>query len=540
LGTDQLHSPIRISRFFKLIMESDQVMIQDAEDFFLARNFKDSLLCCNKILYHPSSLTNTTTTTTTTTSGSSQHSSSHSRNQKQNCSLTTINLKTPLVLRFDSSQQTRTISVQIPVPTNDTTEKKSAEKEDDDDDDDDGDTVAGTISFMDRAGTVALQSWYEIARSLEESRTDDNQKQIGKQQRQGHVHLLPFLNAYTTAATTTITKKTEPTQDLPLNSNPNTTESFVRARPIPLELAVVFVRFLRTSVVGHSHESLELSCELLYRILMAAGNNSRESNKAPLMLSSYVWSCCEDLFHLVFVETLPFLTLQNSVSMVLKRFISSSRNTIIIDQGNNDNDDDKKEEEEEVEETWTTVTEPLIVKDEANSNSILLILLFFNQLPPNWSRLEFPSLNCLEGCRNDLDQMLRMIKLQKDQAQQQSQEDEFLPRNGSRRIRFADDVTGQSAENKSERASIVPVPSRTGSTSDNQNNSILMIYARLVEISSEIIQTWKGNKSTVAFILLLMVLIWRKRHRVSSVSTRAVRLFLAPFREIVDAILKPS
>jgi hypothetical protein len=47
------------------------------------------------------------------------------------------------------------------------------------------------------------------------------------------------------------------------------------------------------------------------------------------------------------------------------------------------------------------------------------------------------------------------------------------------------------------------------------------------------------NKSSIAFALIMLLVAWKRRKHLFHVSASAVRLFLAPIREVVDAVMKP-
>ena len=378
-----------------------------------------------------------------------------------------------------------------------------------------------SISDVDRAATVTLQSWYEVARSLEENDTTlQNDKALSRKQTlhrkvaQGHVHLLPFLNAYTTNG---VSK-----QELPKQSCKTI---MATGRSMPLELAVVFIRFLRTNVAGHVHESVELSSEILHRVVGAFTSEfgNRSASTSPTM-PSHVRSCCEDLFNLVFVETLPFSSSQNAVVIILDRFLSSH------------------------DETWSTAAKPLVMSDTPNADAILRILSFLNTLPPSWSQASFPSHDSIQNSRNSLRRLLKLLELENQErdmppnSRRQQFAEESVLHEGKRRIRFADDHREASSTGNSQGGSLesclLPAPSnrRRGGT----DSGILSTVVHYAGNAKELIQKWKDNKGALAFVLVMILLAWRKRQRVASVSSAALRLFLAPIREVVDAILKPT
>jgi hypothetical protein len=54
-----------------------------------------------------------------------------------------------------------------------------------------------------------------------------------------------------------------------------------------------------------------------------------------------------------------------------------------------------------------------------------------------------------------------------------------------------------------------------------------------------IVQRLKSHKNSLSFAMLMLLIAWKRRRRVANASAAAIRLVLAPVREVVEAIIKP-
>ena len=187
-------------------MELDGVLVEDAEALFLAGNFRRSLSLCNRVLVRDRLARGGEVV-----AASAAHDGGTTGGAADATTATTKAIaveldEAPLRLSVDSSSGDRRLTVALTVIVGDDGEVEDADDgEVEDADDGGGDSHRrqnGTTSpptaataAVDRAGAVALQSWYEIARSLRSPPPPG--RRDGDPRVQGHAHLLPFLNAYT-------------------------------------------------------------------------------------------------------------------------------------------------------------------------------------------------------------------------------------------------------------------------------------------------------------------------------------------------------
>lgn len=477
------------------------VVVEDAESLFLTGNFRKALLLCNQVLRTSSnsSSSNNPGSSLPLPGDNSRNPKIPSKKDSSDDIFMNIRLQTPLnlfkVVDTSEDEIDRRLVVQVP--------SRNSNHHDNNDGNSQGD--ATYISSTDRAAAVALQSWYEIARSVLEETNNDNDTAIpsqdasisSRQQQQqsscrrrkvaqGNVHLLPFLDTYTTNATTKDRFKQDDT-----TTNLNNPVAKI-TRSMPIEVSVVFCRFLRTSTVGQVHASLELSCEIMHRVvgaLIVHDNDSATAATTTNIIPQHVRSCLEELFSLVCVETLPFVSSGNGVAVILKRFLLS------------------------LEETWKTAAKPLTISNTPSANAIFNILPLLDALPASWSAASFPSQDCIQHTRSSLRRLLKQTEVQNRQQGAYPPEQSIL-----------DDK--QQRERKKVESGLMTEPF---------NNSSLAHF--LAGTTNSLIQKWKDNKSTISFMLVMLLLAWRKRQRVGQMSSAALKLILAPIREVVDAIL---
>ena len=473
-------------------MQSDQAItsVENAGALFLSGNFRKALSLGNQLLVQRSS------------SPAPLQDDSKPPDRADHYRILEIPLETELCLTIDAAHQNRRLSILLLQVDNGLRGKEHESSHDDDEDN-------SIISDVDRAATVVLQSWYEIARSLERNNTAAG-KSGEDVSSQGHVHLLPFLDTYTTNNNGCVANQSSS------KSNPNKN---TRSRSMPLELAVIFARFLRTSTIASARESVELSCEILYRVSATYGG-AVDSTSPPIskeFLPQHVRNCCEDLFSLIFVETLPFSSSKNAVLLILERFLSSNDST------------------------WKSSEEPLALSGAPKLDSILAILLFFDKPSKNWSQLSFPGQDCIQASRSSLRRFLKALELENRQGSV-SGVNESVFSDGKRRIRFASEQKEVSSL-KNNLAGSPRSDLLSGRTKIDHGATEPSVFATLVRFSGnakELIYKLKDKKGSLAFVLVMIILAWRKRQRVTSVSSAALRLFLAPIREVVEAILKPT
>lgn len=427
-------------------MQSDIVLIEAAEAHFLSGDFQKSLLASNQLL------------SKITPEGSLDNGAFSS----------VFPLKSQLCLSIDPNQQERRIGILVPHP----------------------DTTNGPpkLSLVERAATVALQSWYEIANDAGSRRPDQSTAE------QGYTHLLPFFRVYTCVSPSV------PKNHIPTNgsSHEDALALAMDCRPMPLELAVVFIQFLQSGVCGHSREAVELGGEILFRV--AAKSHPGRQIRVVL----------EELYCLLMVEILPLCASPGTVVAFLKRFLQHG-------------------------EAWKPSKDEFLIRKQPSSDVVVLILSFLNSAPPRWSHQRFPSKECVDGCRSSLREMLKLVEMQRRRRQAASEKSLESPSRSH--LTFL--------ENEE-----VVTPNREALSGTSPGPDPLVLKNKIVSSEGALLKAsrgfralvWKfnGNWGGLAFLLVMALFAWKRRHRTASVSAAAFRLFLAPFREVVDALIKPS
>ena len=455
-------------------MELDQVVVEDAETLFLSGNFRESLFLCNKLL---------------------------TRKPATTCypheTRSLVELSTPLYLSIDAATKKRRLCIQMDI---------NSEK---------------TCKESDRAAILALQSWYEIARSLlENERSQDHQNHSGHSDddlrrtetskvAQGYALLQPFLSAYTYSSLTS--------EKRVINTGKLGTHNRLRwssARPMPLEMAIIFIRFLPTDVAGHIHESVELCCEILHKILKNSLND--DCADTTTAIPAHLLIPLEELFEMVFVEFLPYCKPQKAVAKILKRFL----------QPNN--------------QAWVPAATPLVASRTLKSDSIVTIISFLRSLPASSPYNGFPSKYLIQRCSDALCQLLKVHDLGNKQRsvspfsqRQKAKHEESVSRDSRRLLDVGSILVQRALGNKGNPGVFTPPHSRRG------GNIFMKVTAYASQNAQKLAQKMKERKGNVAFFIFIFLFIFKKRHRVRALSSSVFRLFLAPIQEVVDATLKP-
>ena len=455
------------------MIESDCTIVHDAETLFLAGNFRKALMLCNKILKDPKP-------------------SAYDRK------IVKVPLETTLSLSVDITRKNRRMVLDFDAAERSKTNTDSRSEDDDSDND-------SRISLVDRAATVSLQSWYEISRSIEYNKGESEKK---KETEAGRVHLLPFLDAYLPEA------RTAPRSASRGEESENNTENYkplTKPRAMPLELAVVFVYFIRTIGEEHIHDCVELGSEIIWEI---AASFSKHSNKA---IPRYIKTSFRELIDLLFLEMLPYCSCGDTIDNILTRFSNRGK---------------KK---------WKPASWQLVVTDQVSTNRDTLIKLHaFLKIPPKaWTKNGLINDSFVQRTRGALRRLLKLWELEmKNATVPLSSEDTS---NTPETSLFADPARRQTTQGSSSTAVTTNDSSDVGRVSNAASlpGRFLQSLLQLREKKGVLVQKLCDHKSSIAFALIIILVAWKRRKRLFHVSASALRLFLAPIREVVDAVMKP-
>ena len=193
-----------------------------------------------------------------------------------------------------------------------------------------------------------------------------------------------------------------------------------------------------------------------------------------------------------------------------------------------------------------TKEETLTLVDIPRLDTILVLLSFLDNIPQIWSHQSFPSQDCIQGCRTSLQRLVRAFDLDRKQPQDISGADRFGSNNSHSNSKLKplladthEELTTlkNNLESSSQDGLLLPA---SNNNKENSGKSLLATLLRISSDAKERIERFQDKKGVVVFVILMVMLAWRKRHRMTSVSVAALHLFLAPIREVVDAVLKPS
>lgn len=438
-------------------METDHTIVEDAETLFLSGNFRKALMLCNKILKDPLPSTN------------------------DDPGVKKIPLDTPLHLSIDASnKKIRRITLEVDFGAGNGHGKEN----------DCCESKHPRISLVDRAAAISLQSWYEISRRLSSTSNDKKMSKTNKKSAgEGHIHLKPFLDVYAPENRSGNSPSGRPSQP--------TSRS---ARDMPLELAVVFVHFLRTLGTEHIHESVELGAEIVCRTI-GSPRNSRK------FLPHSLKDSCQEILGLLFLEIIPFCSSQDTVKSILNRFF-----------------DDKH--------VWNDATWHLGTHEEPNADSIVALISFLDKPPKLWTRHAFPSEEFTQQCRSSLSRLLKLRQNELSRSHLVTTKEAASLNEAKRPL--ATDLSNTSTRSVSSENVQAVEPS------SSNFRHIFQPVLQLIQNKDILLRKLQENKTVIVFALTMLLIAWRRRKRLASVSAAAIRILLAPIHEVVDAIIKPS
>ena len=194
------------------------IVISDIEEIFLMGQYSSALTLCNRYLK-----------TSTELQSKKERERIKSSHTIVSCDSNELLLNIPLRFKFDMTNETRYVSIHS---LSSNCHNGIGSTGDNDDYDDDSVTIS-------KVGAMALQSWYELLkkqRQLEEASGEDGY---------GYRFIQPFLNTFTTTSSSSV------------NSH---------SRCMGLDLFIIFIRFLSSSIVGQEVEAISLVVEFLHHL----------------------------------------------------------------------------------------------------------------------------------------------------------------------------------------------------------------------------------------------------------------------------------
>jgi len=346
-------------------------------------------------------------------------------------------------------------------------------------------TGGGGSDLTDRAAAIALQSWYELSKLEEEQSVGggDRSTRNSTDAAAAYRFLQPFWTAYSAETS---------------------------HRSCSLELAFVLVQFC--CAIGRVHEAIELAAATLHRVFglreltCYGGSNDdaqRDRQQQDDVLREY----------LVFVicETLPYCSDAEAVSAALRQFKEPNWTPSAEWE-----DDDFR---------WEL--SPL-----ASVDSTRAVLGFLEHPPIHWPD-EFKSV--LGDCQERLDRLLNKTLLLTDSSRSSS----VSPTNREHQSLVMGSLPMSAArEGRTGRYSLLPTLGWDGGVRHWLQRVVYLTRICIVNplILSE--RRWE-NSGKAALTVWSFWVAWRQRTRIYRGSTKALKFFLKPLLEIIEALIVP-
>ena len=273
------------------------IAISNIEEIFLIGKYKSALTLCNRYLLQ----------------NNEQQEHQKQQHERLNSSPTaatchnSINepllLRTPLHLQCDIACQTRFVSIQQSFwhLSNQSVGAKEDENED-------------RSMNVQKVGAMALQSWYELSKQQQQlhlEKTSAMTRYQDDDDMEGYRFLQPYLDAFTTLSATS--------------------SSSSQNKYMSVELFVIFIRFLSSSMVGQDVAAMSLVVEFLRQLRSSPFIASPDDERSQNHFSVAERTCCEEIIVHFFTELLPQKCSSINYGNQLLDFIKDSNTNISIE-----------------------------------------------------------------------------------------------------------------------------------------------------------------------------------------------------------------
>lgn len=495
-------------------METNNVIVQDAEAFFLSGNFSKALMLSNQVLKQEWDNNDNFQNKIMQQGQAMMYDKSFNYDEQ-----IILSLSTPVRFHFEttSSPITRKMSIVFP-PQSPTTK----------------------VSSIDRAAAVALQSWFEIARRSKQKQQKVCSSITTQHLEHGFFHLKPFLDVYAPPITDLHSKQqskehTSSTKQHHQQHKQKQSQQFL-GRPMPPALMIIFLQFLRAIGGNHMHAATDLSVEILHSILHDEDNQQKNAKiQSNVGNNINANEFCQEIFLILCTELLPCLTEPKEIQQAFQQCFSShdKSSAVVAVSG----------QERSTAATTTTTTSDQTMM---NPRAIQTLLSLLNTIPITSVQQQEgigPTEECLATCKSELKRLLKFVKMQQHQTKGMQS-----PSSQSR----DQDIVAQANNNhvntiSSERNhTIITNTSRSNRRSpifnwlSNNMDPIVTRFMYVLKNKDLIIQKIRNNPSTIALWVLMILLAWKRRKRLMSMSGTAIRHVLAPLQEIIEAVTKTT